>query len=333
MNYLKTVLIFASLIYCFGTQSQNRKVEFNSFDKNGKKHGYWKMYVDSNLNQVTDTSKAIWYYYKMIHHGETFRGYIDDFIDKKALNEVTFLSRPKIKKDTILPVNGLLKIETVNNITHSLTFKNGSLMNNFIIFGKSGTSWEELDYSKNYKNNPYSYYYQSPTAFGKKIKKGYFYYEPNKKRRKRDFEKFKVETTRYDADSSQLLYNGNYHGNYNSILKSTERGYIPKTPDNYNNKMSNHSANLIIDSSKYIYEDYFQKVNGTLTVLDSNTIHFHPKKVIKKSGFNEKHSFLKLEGRYNFKKTKKRYYLSKAKEFNFIEYEFKYGAPNWFEEK
>lgn len=330
MNYLKTVLIFASLIYCFGTHSQNREVKFNTFDKNGKKHGYWKMYVDSNLNQVTDTSKAIWYYYKMIHHGETFRGYIDDFIAKKALSEVTFLSRPKIKKGIILPANGLLKIETVNNIIHSLTFKNGYLMNHFTIFGKSGTSWEELDYSKSYKNNPFSYYYQSPTAFRNKIKKGFFYYLPNRNKRKKDFQVHPVESTRYDYDSSRNLNNGLYNGNFTAYLNSSINGNEPNTESTYNIETKRHSANLTIDSSSFKYEDYYQLTTGNYKFISKNTVAFYPDSIYKKIDYSKSYDFLVFQGCYNFKKDNKRYYLKKNNRLNKYEFEFKYGSLNPF---
>ncbi len=332
LNFLKCLLVFFGLCHYLTLLGQVEKVPYNYLSEKGEKHGYWKLYVDSNLNKVTDTTKAVWFYYQMFYNGKHLIGY-DNFIRQKDIKKVKFLRKPIIEKGKILPINGIFEVKigednphidktfsgklvsvegkNLKSATHKLEFKSGHLVNFFTKYGQYGTSWERMNYEKKYNNNPYSYYCEFPASVSGRLKKGYYFFAPNKKNIQRDIEVFNVESTRYDADISTVFFNGKYKGEYEARFQSSYQLSSPIT--------------LAIDSGRFLFEDNLNYIVGNFNVSD-DTITFVPLDITKKNVLRSKEEaseFLILNGSYQIIQEKKTIFLVKKEETKSIKYAFR----------
>lgn len=321
---------------------QSDELPYNYLDKQGRKHGYWKMFVDSNLNVVKDTSNAVWYYYNICHRDVTFCGFDNKFISRRDEEVVNFIKRPEHIKDSIIPLNGTfevqfgedelhnhnkkLQIKTTKSVTHTIVFDDGYIVNHFIKYGQYGTSWEKFFFLKKHKNNPYSFYYESPAPESSKIEKGYYYFIPGKKWARKEFDLHEVESRRHDAHLLEALYTGVYKSSC-AVKFYDSLHFFTKPIDSVNYSTKRYNGALVIDSNRYVFEDEFQVTSGEFKVINDSIVEFQMHDFQEKETYSDHEDFfMLLEGKYTLRKEKGDKFLMKEDSHIRLEYKLKRHA-------
>ncbi len=161
--------------------SQNNNVPFSELDDQGKKHGYWKTFIDSNLTMVNDSSKATWYFYRLFYHGKPVIGLKFIPFNENELNEFT-LTKPE-RFDSVTGIDGIYHITWNRKVplAYKLIFKNGFLIERHDILTPDGGNWDICKFDWIYKNNSYSFFYRKFHVWNKhKLRETYYYYENGK---------------------------------------------------------------------------------------------------------------------------------------------------------
>lgn len=175
------------LLFIFNySYSQIDGVPINQLDKKGKKHGYWKTFVDSNLTNVSDSTKATWYYYRLFYHGKFVTGFKNGPVDKKYLDEFEFVRPKSFTKPT--PIDGTFKatwnLKDPNQ--YILIFENGYMKELHNIFSADGSNWDISKYDKKFDDNPYSFFYRKFHVWDKeKLRETFYYYENGRMKKKK----------------------------------------------------------------------------------------------------------------------------------------------------
>lgn len=302
------LLFFSKLCY-----AQLDTIPFNQFDHNGKKHGYWKTFIDSNLNAQSDTALARWYYFKLYYHGENLSSINDNFLHENVAEKIVSIKTPGYSTEKLIAINDIFLITYKNQSFTKLIFNDGFLVEALLTYNKYGDSWEKYDYSIKYNDNPYSYFFESPTSKYKRVRG--FVYGDNDKINKT---KYKVDyiSDRYDADSNQMLFNGYYMGNYS--YNTTIHNKIKNYTNTFESK--NNAANLIIDTTTYFYEDYYIESFGRHKKINEDEIAFEVDSIRMKSTFNQSHENIVFRGVYKVSQEKNKIILTKNENKTMIIY-------------
>lgn len=187
--------IIATVIFMFCVfqlRAQNKselyldKVPFNELDDKGRKHGYWKTFVDSNLTNLEDSTKATWFYYRLFNHGKIISGFTSAAVPEKDINNYNF-QRPKIEAK-VSPIDGTF-IATWNiksPMVYKLIFEKGHLIERHDILSPDGSNWDICKYDWKFLQNPYSLFYRKFHVWDKnKIRETYYYWVNGKVKKKK----------------------------------------------------------------------------------------------------------------------------------------------------
>lgn len=314
-------LLIILLLLSTSSYSQVGEVPVNQLDSNGERHGYWRIDLDSNLNYHQDSTSAYWYYYGLYYHGKELMVFPDDFMPDKPTKYPISIDRPTHHDGKLRPVHGTFMIRSDYGDFDKLVFNQGVLTHRLRVFTKYGDSWERFDYTTKYNGNPYSHYFEYPNPTGKKRVQGFVFGENQRTRVVKN--KVPYLSDRYDADSSQVLFNGYYSGafEYSSVIHS-DSVYTSTTYG------SSIPSNLILDTSTFFYEDFLVESYGTHNMVGKSMVEFKVDSIHKKTPFKEKYKSIILQGIYQVGKDKKKVTLTKTDEDVFIQYRFRKNSHN-----
>jgi hypothetical protein len=127
----------------------------NQVDSLGKKTGVWIVYLNKNWKQVRDTNKAVFYRYKYYEKGIDIQSM--GWCGKKW--NVSYTGGNGQQGGGITQLDGEYKWTDKKGGKRCIaTFKNGECLT-FKWFYPSGAPQSVWDYTKKYKDQPYSYWF------------------------------------------------------------------------------------------------------------------------------------------------------------------------------
>jgi hypothetical protein len=186
-------LIFFFFLLAKVCYSQNDTISLNNLNTEGKKHGYWKTFLDSSFKEV-DSVKAQYYYY-YYHNGKRLNGVwkgkgwnVEKFdLEVKGNNNVA-------DGPTILDGSYLFRKKSDTAFYVQAVFDNGynKLLIEQFQNSKIRRHYQKMDFSKKYKNYVASCYIENMTDYGH-FEKGYCYCLPNSTKIKYDLKKHKTD--------------------------------------------------------------------------------------------------------------------------------------------
>ena len=168
-------ITFILLVLTKGLLSQTDTL--NKFDSNGKKNGYWLVYLDQNANP-TDSLNSFYYGYDLYVNGYKFIYFMND--KSKADNRLVHHGNNPEKGHPML-INGQFSwFDKETNTRHSIeSYRNGhpQFIEFYAKIQKTDTTTylrENINYAKKYENDFYSYYYRICSVKGNNIEERYF---------------------------------------------------------------------------------------------------------------------------------------------------------------
>jgi hypothetical protein len=179
---MRAAILFFFLLSGHLLFGQIKSDTLSQFGKNHKKTGYWPVYLDSNLNICKDTSKAAYYGYNYYENGKL----IDPLQQYKnrIRKKVDFAIKPQTGKPVLLTGRYVFYYNNSDNIEFVEYYDNGhSSIQMAFRWDANGrqTMKEVLDYTKPYKNQTGSFYYEKYGAEGELIDKFWFGKKENDK--------------------------------------------------------------------------------------------------------------------------------------------------------
>ncbi len=168
-------LLFSLSLICLTSSSQNNADTLNKYNDKGKKHGYWKVYLTETIVKTKDSTKAFYYAYNYYENGSLVILTTNLGTRKKPVK----IEYDGVKSTAGHPVllNGRLKLYDKHGLEYDEIYANGLptyKMSYASYKGAPNVKLELLDYSRPYKNQMGSFYYELYYQDGTVYKKYWF---------------------------------------------------------------------------------------------------------------------------------------------------------------
>ncbi|MEQ9062977.1 MAG: hypothetical protein RIE58_02300 [Vicingaceae bacterium] len=157
--------------------AQTQSIELNKINDQGKKQGYWKMFLDEKFT-YTDSSNAKYSAFVYYNDGKIIIGKIPNWIKRCQIKSAPELTR--VSEISVL--NGIYEFidnGKKNGWSYILEYKNGVLIRDKLNWDGSGYHYEECFYSKKFNDIEGSYYVVGQIK-PDLIEKGYYYLDNGK---------------------------------------------------------------------------------------------------------------------------------------------------------
>ncbi len=169
MKHLTTFFffIFTSIVW-------GQDLTVNTLNADGKKHGYWTQYLDSNIEAI-DSSQASFYGYEYFDNGKS----VSSYRPKKWLrNTKLTLNGKEINSKALIILDGVFEwYNSDNQLIHKLIIDKGVLAYR-AVYNPNGdgvsTFTQIWDYNKLYLNQTGSFFYKE-TNEKNEIKNSHWY--------------------------------------------------------------------------------------------------------------------------------------------------------------
>ena len=163
-----TLLLILCSILLFG---QENKIEFNQLNAKGKKHGYWKIHLDSSF-RIQDSINSTFQYYNFYSDGEKYFR----IFDKRGRDSIAYNKNSLLLNDTVWIYDGRKNKELVAYQVFSAGFPicyrtvySSEFIDNNTFF----------DFEKKYLNKEASFYYETYQEKDT-LYKGYIWFDGKK---------------------------------------------------------------------------------------------------------------------------------------------------------